>query len=58
MTEVTEKRGVLSAHKRRERAAAELRANLAKRKALTRSKTREADNSGPEAASNAEPARE
>ena len=36
MAESDEKRGVLSARQRRERAAAELRANLAKRKALAR----------------------
>ena len=51
MSEGEEKRGILSARQRRERAAAELRANLAKRKAQARAKARledEADALGNE----------
>ena len=57
MSEGTEKRGVLSAQKRRERAAAELRSNLTKRKALARTKSSETD-TGQQAAGRHVPARD
>ena len=50
MSEGDEKRGVLSARQRRERAAAGLRANLAKRKALARAKVQHGIDAGDRAA--------